>query len=92
MKTPPTATSVRTRFEEDTEAALMIPIFEAEVVVEPVIIRMIATLRIWIQRMSLVSARGLQTADRTKILRALIEVAKEVRDYAHLIRPFSHQC
>jgi hypothetical protein len=87
-----TATSVRTRFTGVIKAKLMILTIEVEVVAEPVITHMIATLRIRIQRTSLDSVRGLLMADHTRIRGALIEVAKEVRELAHLVRSFSYQC
>jgi hypothetical protein len=87
-----TATSVRTRFTGVIEAKLMILAIEVGGVAEPVITHMIATLRIRIQGTSLGSVRGLLMADHTRIREALIEVAKEVREQAHLVRSFSLQC
>jgi hypothetical protein len=72
---------------EDIEASLMNRASEAAVVAEPVML-MTVTLRSWIRRMSPVSVRGSQMADRSWIPRALIEAAKEVRECASLVRSF----
>jgi hypothetical protein len=90
-KIPLTVTTVLTRIEELTEVAAMIPILEVVAVEEPVI-HMTVSPMIWMRSTSPISVRGLQTVDHTRIQRALIEVAKEVRDYAPLVRSFSHRC
>jgi hypothetical protein len=71
---------VRTRSEEVTEAALLIPTIEVVVVVGPVNLHLFATLVIWIRSPRSVLVRELQMADHSRIPRALTEEVEEVRD------------